>query len=154
MDSAQTVAAGMTKTLGHLTLLVLHPEPNAGLSEGGDSEVNNGSVVVKAVYGTTQYLFPGDCELGCWGDMFRLHRSDLRADVLKVAHHGSWNGTNSGVLGNVRPAVAVISCGRENRYGHPNPIVLKMLQQIRAKVFRTDEQGTIHCLGADCVPEN
>ena len=150
LSSAEAVTAGRVKTLGRLSLTVLHPEPNGVPSGGGESEVNNGSLVVKAVYDDTRYLFPGDCELGCWEEMFKLHRSELRSDILKAAHHGSWNGTNSGVLINVHPATIVVSCGRDNRYGHPHELVLKMIQRLRAKVFRTDQQGTIHCLGAEC----
>ena len=151
--NAERVSSGKTKTIGRLSLLVLHPEPGVTDTSGGDVAVNNGSIVVKAVYGGSRYLFPGDCELGCWEDLFKLHRSDLRADVLKAAHHGSWNGTNSGVLGNVRPGTVIISCGRQNPYGHPHPIVLTMIQKLHAKMFRTDEQGPIHCKETTCVPE-
>lgn len=147
---AEMVIAGKTKMMGRLSLVVLHPEAGDLNKRSGDSEVNNGSVVVKAVYGESRYLFPGDCELGCWEELFKLHRSGLRADVLKAAHHGSWNGTNSGVLGNVRPATIIISCGRNNEYGHPHEIVLKMIQRLGARLFRTDEQGTIHCAGTEC----
>lgn len=151
--NAERVSSGKTKTIGRLSLLVLHPESGVTDTSGGDVAANNGSVVVRAVYGESRYLFPGDCELGCWEELFKLHRSDLRADVLKVAHHGSWNGTNSGVLGNVRPGTVIISCGRQNQYGHPHQIVLTMIQKLRAKMFRTDEQGSIHCKETTCVSE-
>ncbi len=147
---AEAVAAGKTKTIGRLSLIVLHPEPGAVNARGGESDVNSGSLVIKASYGESRYMFPGDCELGCWEELFNLHRSDLRADVLKAAHHGSRNGTSSGVLGNVRPTTVIISCGRNNEYGHPHQIVLVMIQKLGARLFRTDEQGTIHCTGTDC----
>jgi len=143
---AQAVAAGVRKQLGRLSLAVLHPEPG----ETPD-EVNNGSVVLKASYRDHHYLFPGDCELGCWESLFRRRRPELRAQVLKAAHHGSSNGTNSGVLINVRPQTFVISCGRDNRYGHPSAIVLKLVAKLRAQVLRTDEQGTIRCAGVECM---
>lgn len=146
----ETVAAGKTRTIGRLSLFVLHPEPNSDKGDGGESEVNNRSLVVKAEYGGSRYMFPGDCELGCWQEIFNLHRSELHADVLKAAHHGSWNGTNSGVLGNVHPSTVVISCGRENPYGHPHEIVLRLIQKLGATLFRTDQQGTIHCAGVSC----
>lgn len=129
--------------IGGLSLAVLHPP--AGAAPAG----NDGSLVVKAVYGGSRYLFPGDCEGGCWERIFRSG-ADLRADVLKAAHHGSWDGASSGVLGRVRPRVVVISCGRENRYGHPHPVVLKLLGKIGAAVFRTDRQGAIRCAGVEC----
>jgi beta-lactamase superfamily II metal-dependent hydrolase len=147
----EEVTAGKTRQLGRLTLTVLHPETGVR-PRGGETDVNNGSVVVKAVYGESRYLFPGDCELGCWEEMFKLHRPELRADVLKAAHHGSSNGTSSGVLVNVRPRTVIISCGVGNRYGHPHGIVLKLVEKLRAALFRTDEQGTIRCAGTDCRP--
>ncbi|HWQ56076.1 MAG TPA: MBL fold metallo-hydrolase [Bryobacteraceae bacterium] len=147
----ERVEAGANKRIGGLTLTVLHAQPNGGgRGRGAESDVNNGSLVVKAVYGESRYLFPGDCELGCWEEMFRAGRRELRADVLKAAHHGSWNGTNSGVLGNVRPSTVVISVGADNRYGHPHPVVLKLLEKLGALVFRTDRQGSIRCRGVQC----
>ena len=149
-EEAHGVAAGHEKALGGLRLSVLHPEPGGTGRRGGESDVNNGSLVLQASYGQSRYLFPGDCELGCWEELFHNHRSELRSDVLKAAHHGSRNGTSSGVLVNVRPATVVISCGRDNSYGHPHRIVLDLLAKLKAQVFRTDEQGTIECLGAVC----
>lgn len=147
---AEPVWAGKSARLGGLSLTVLHPEPGEA-QHRGEEEVNNGSVVVKAEYDSSRYLFPGDCELGCWEELFRLHRGELRADVLKAAHHGSSNGTSSGVLVNVRPRTLVISCGLGNRYGHPHPIVLKLVEKLGARLLRTDEQGTIRCVGVDCA---
>jgi competence protein ComEC len=143
----ETVAAGSVRRFAGLTLTVLHPELRPRRSS-----VNNRSLVVKAVYGQTSYLFPGDCELECWEELFRFHRPELRADVLKAAHHGSGNGTNSGVLINVRPKAFVISCGRGNDYGHPDSIVLKLVDRLGARLLRTDLHGTIRCLGAECAP--
>lgn len=87
----------------------------------------------------------------CWEDLFKYHRSELRADVLKASHHGSETGTSSGVLGNVRPKTFVISCGRGNEFGHPHEIVLKLVEALGARIFRTDGQGTIRCLGTACA---
>ena len=82
---AEEVAAGKTKTIGRLSLVVLHPEAGDQTRRTGNSEVNNGSVVVKAIYGESRYLFRGDCELGCWEELFKLHRAELRADVAGMA---------------------------------------------------------------------
>jgi competence protein ComEC len=148
--SAQIVSAGAGKSFGNLKLSVLHPEANPVRPRSRQAEVNNNSVVVKAEYGDSRYLFPGDCELGCWEEMFKFHRSELRSSVLKAAHHGSENGTNSGVLINVRPSAFVISAGRDNEYGHPHPIVLRLVEKLGAQVFRTDLQGSIRCAGVRC----
>jgi competence protein ComEC len=148
----ESVNAGKAKTFGRLSLSVLHPEADSNdvFGRSGETAVNNRSVVVRAEYEGARYLFPGDCELGCWQDLFNLHRSELAADVLKAAHHGSWNGTNSGVLINVHPSTVVITCGRENRYGHPHEIVLRLIEKLGATLFRTDQQGTVRCVGAYC----
>ncbi|HOK48150.1 MAG TPA: MBL fold metallo-hydrolase [Bryobacteraceae bacterium] len=143
----QKVSAGFEKRFAKLILTVLHPQ-----AKPLRNSVNNRSVVVKAVYGSASYLFPGDCELECWDQLFKFHRAELRADVLKAAHHGSGNGTSSGVLINVRPATIVVSCGRGNDYGHPHSIVLRLVDRLGAQLLRTDLQGTIECAGARCAP--
>lgn len=71
------------------------------------------------------------------------HDKDLSADILKVAHHGSRNGSSSEFLRKVNPAIAVIQCGKDNSYGHPHYEVLKRLENTHANVLRTDENGTI-----------
>jgi competence protein ComEC len=141
----EAVSAGAEKRFAKLILTVMHPE-----ARPLRNSVNNRSIVLKATYGEASYLFPGDCELECWEELFKLHRAELRADVLKAAHHGAENGTNSGVLINVRPKTFVISCGRSNEYGHPDAIVLKLVDKLGAELFRTDVQGTIECLGTRC----
>ncbi len=146
----EPVFAGKQLRLTNLTLSVLHPDldPAPRRRARRDNE-NNNSVVLRADYGAVRYLLPGDCELECWDDLFRNHRGDLRSDVLKAAHS---NGTNSGVLVNVRPKTFVISCGRGNDYGHPAPATLRLLEKYGAPVLRTDEQGAIRCTGPVCGP--
>jgi len=68
---------------------------------------------------------------------------DLRADVLKVAHHGSKSSTAPSFLEAVAPRIAVISCGRRNLFGHPHPSVLQTLADARVRTWRTDRDGTI-----------
>lgn len=150
----EMVRAGKQKQFRKLLLTVLHPEPGPATPRPRGDPVNNNSLVVKAVYGASQFLFPGDCELECWDELFRAHRPELRAEVLKAAHHGSSNGANSGVLLNVRPKTFVISCGRDNEYHHPHAIVLTLAQKLGAQILRTDQQGDIRCLGTLCAPAN
>jgi competence protein ComEC len=69
-----------------------------------------------------------------------------RADVLKVGHHGSKNSTTAEFLKAVHPAVAVISVGEENPYGHPNKELLERLEQAGVRVLRTDRDGAVHVL--------
>jgi len=63
--------------------------------------------------------------------------------MLKVAHHGSMYTTNEEFLDILRPKIAVISCGRNNRYGHPHGELLRRLEEKNVKVYRTDKNGAI-----------
>ena len=68
---------------------------------------------------------------------------DLRADLLKVAHHGSRTSTTPPFLDAVHPRLAILSCGRENRFGHPAPETLATLASRRVPVFRTDRLSDV-----------
>ena len=67
----------------------------------------------------------------------------MRADVLKVGHHGSSTSTTKDFLNKVNPKIAVISCGAGNDYGHPHKNTLKLLKQADCEVHRTDREGTV-----------
>lgn len=100
---------------------------------------NDYSAVVKVVYGDTSYLFTGDAE----EFSENLITDDVNADVLKVGHHGSSTSTSTEFLKKVSPSSAVISCGKDNSYGHPHSETLQKLADMRTAVYRTDELGTI-----------
>lgn len=100
---------------------------------------NDYSAVVKVVYGDTSYLFTGDAE----EFSENLITDDVNADVLKVGHHGSSTSTSTEFLKKVSPASAVISCGKDNSYGHPHSETLQKLADMGTAVYRTDELGTI-----------
>ena len=68
---------------------------------------------------------------------------DLKADVLKIGHHGSSTATTKAFLQAVNPQVAVISCGKDNSYGHPHEETMQRLQEKAMTIYRTDEDGTI-----------
>ena len=68
---------------------------------------------------------------------------DLKSDVLKVGHHGSATSTSAAFLNAVSPVYAVISVGAKNKFGHPNPGTLDRLENIGAKVYRTDLDGSV-----------
>ncbi len=103
---------------------------------------NDMSLVFKATYGKTSFLFVGDAEKQSEALMLK-NRGDLKADVLKVGHHGSSSSSSVAFIDAVSPAYAVISCGKNNDYGHPEAEVVKALENRGTKVFRTDINGTV-----------
>lgn len=110
-----------------------------------DSDPNNNSVVFRLTYGGVRFLFTGDMEQTERQWLYQHPvAASLPAEVLKVAHHGSRNGTNPEFLSRVRPRYAVISCGQNNSYGHPHPEALSALKAANVAVYRTDQMGTIH----------
>jgi len=102
---------------------------------------NSGSLLVRAKFGNCYAVFTGDAaqETEAWAS----HRFDWNADLMKVGHHGSATSTSSNWLSVVQPKIAVISCGRNNRYGHPAPPTLQRLEDASVKVRRTDLEGDV-----------
>jgi competence protein ComEC len=103
-------------------------------------ESNDASLVLKLTWRRVSFLLVGDIEVA--GEEALLHSdADLRASVLKVPHHGSCNSTSPAFVRAVRPAVAVVSVGEENTFGHPSRTVLDRLRS--SLLFRTDRHGTV-----------
>jgi competence protein ComEC len=119
-------------------LEVLGPSP--GLVAAGSDDANNGSVILRLVVGEVAFLLTGDVEAPGEQDMLR-RQVVLSSTVLKVPHHGSRLALDPAFLRAVNPAVAVISVGADNRYGHPSTEALERLKGVA--VYRTDVQGTI-----------
>ena len=124
--------------LGGAMVTILHCWPEA-IDEG---RTNDSSIVLRIDYGDTSFLFTGDAE--DWSEYMMIDSGmNLKADVLKIAHHGSKYSSTEEFLKVVQPQYAVISVSRDNTYGHPHDEVLNRLQKIGAKVLRTDILGTI-----------
>jgi competence protein ComEC len=104
------------------------------------SPENNSSVVARVQLGRLRVLLTGDIEKEA---EWELDGRDIRADVLKVAHHGSRSSSTAAFLNAVTPRIALISCGRRNFFGHPHPEVLRSLAARRVRLFRTDRDGTV-----------
>lgn len=142
------VNAGDLLKFGEVELLVL--------SSGGenDKNKNQASVVAKLIYGENSFLFTGDIEAEKESQLV-LNNADLKADWLKVGHHGSANGTSNFFLRKVQPRHAAISVGEKNRFGHPTSVVLENLKKHKVNIWRTDKQGTIsvECDLNRCVPK-
>lgn len=104
-----------------------------------EENLNNCSIVMKLTYKNTSFLFTGDAETGELATI----KADMQADVLKVGHHGSRTSTTQELLTKIQPKYAVISCGKNNDYGHPHQEVLKYLKNAGCTVYRTDKQKTV-----------
>lgn len=105
-------------------------------------EVNDYSAVLRLTYGQTTFLFTGDAQNESEQEMINAGY-DLKADVLKIGHHGSQTSTSITFLNKVKPKTAVISVGKDNDYGHPTATILKRLQKSGVNIYRTDNSGTI-----------
>lgn len=137
----RTLAAGAALEVGRWRLRVLHPERSSGGGHrGGD---NDASVVVAAEAFGRRLLLTGDAEDRAERALVARWETPLRARLLKVAHHGSRTSTTEPFLDAVRPALALVSAGARNPYGHPAPEVLERLARHGARVLRTDRDGMI-----------
>ncbi len=108
-------------------------------------ETNNASIVAKLIYKDHEILLTGDIEEKTEEALLKAGY-DLRADILKVPHHGSKTSSSTGFLLAVDPDLALISVGRENTYGHPHPSVLARYEQLKIPVRRTDQEGGIEVI--------
>ncbi len=105
---------------------------------------NNLSIIMGLNYANHQVLFTGDAEVGLEKYLMDNFGDKLKSDILKVGHHGSPGSSNKDFLATVSPVFAIISVGK-NTYGHPSERVIKKLERVGAKIFRTDEGGDVTC---------
>jgi Predicted hydrolase (metallo-beta-lactamase superfamily) len=129
----ELISAGRNYVLGDSIVSVLSPAANAASEDENDL-----SAVLLAEYGEYKFLLTGDASATL------LETLDLpKIDVLKVAHHGSSDGTSELLLSKTSPAHAFISCGAGNEYGHPQDACLRWLTEAGARVWRTDLSGNV-----------
>ena len=103
-------------------------------------DLNNCSAVLKLTYGEKSFLFTGDAEIS---EELTI-TADIDCDVLKVGHHGSYTSSGTSFLQKVSAEIAVISCGKDNDYGHPHKEALDRLSDSGiGKIYRTDISGTV-----------
>ena len=106
------------------------------------NDSNKNSVAIKLTNGDTSFIFTGDAESSSEKAMCESG-IDLSCDVLVPGHHGSATATSWDFLQATVPEYAVISCGKDNQYGHPDKDVMDKLESMDIQVYRTDKQGTI-----------
>jgi competence protein ComEC len=134
-------------------LTVTAPVPGSSFTLGGDVKctilapnsqsytgLNSYSIVLKVTFNGQSFLFTGDAEVDSEQEML-AKGYDLKADVLKVGHHGSTSSTSTEFLQAVSPEYAVIFVGVNNTYGHPHQEILDRLNAAGVKIYRTDLSG-------------
>ena len=108
---------------------------------GNDKKnLNNASIVLKASFKNTSYLFTGDATSEVEK---KILNKDIQATVLKVGHHGSKYSTTTDFLNKVNPKYAIISVGKNNSYNHPNQVTINKLEKKNIEIHRTDQEGSI-----------
>jgi competence protein ComEC len=106
-------------------------------------ETNTASIVARLVYGESSFLLTGDSPIKIEKYLITLDGEKLQSDVLKAGHHGSRTSSAPEYTAIVKPEYAIISVGKNNRYGHPHQEVLDLFAKLGATIFRTDASGTI-----------
>lgn len=129
--------AGVTLDMGS-DISVEMIAPNS--SEYGD--INDYSAVIKLTYKENSFLFTGDAEKLSEKEILQK-KYDVKADVLKLGHHGSSTSSSKEFLDKVNPKIAVASLGKDNDYGHPHKEIINAMNNRKITFYRTDELGTI-----------
>ncbi len=141
---AQRARRGQAFMLGeHVRLEILWPRDPLLRDESGEVADNDNALVVRLVHGAVTVLLTGDIEAPAERQLVALEDGGLRAPVLQVPHHGSQTSTTPELIDAVRPAIAVISAGADNPYGHPHAEVVNRLRAAGVTVYRTDVDGTV-----------
>lgn len=125
-----------------MLLDVLWPPPVYLGSDPPKEGSNNTSIVLRLTYGEDTMLFTGDMEEPEENALL-ASGADVRADILKVGHHGSKTSTSTGFLLAVDPRLALISAGKDNRFGHPHQVVLERLKRHDVPYRSTALEGTV-----------
>lgn len=104
---------------------------------------NEGSIIAELTYGSTSVMFTGDAPTSIENYEAAIGSTSIKSDILKIAHHGSKNSTSELFYQTVNPKYAVISVGKNNRYGHPHKETIDLLNKLRIPYFLTSKEGTI-----------
>lgn len=133
------VASQVLNIGGGAYMEVIFPD-REGIS---DLNHNDGSLVLRLVYRKTSILFTGDSTEKIEKYLINNYPQKLKADILKVGHHGSKTSTSESFVKVVSPTWAVISAGKGNSFGHPHKEVLDVLNKYKVKILGTYDNGSI-----------
>ncbi|HLD27802.1 MAG TPA: ComEC/Rec2 family competence protein [Patescibacteria group bacterium] len=133
--------AGQNFVFGQAELNIIYPVDD--LTNQQMENLNNSSIVSRLVYGQISFLFTGDLEQAGEEEILGLSGVSLNSQVIKIGHHGSETSSGEEFLRAVSPDYAVISVGRDNKFGHPSRRIIKRLQRLGTEILRTDELGDV-----------
>jgi competence protein ComEC len=135
---------------GGAVLEILYPDHDVSAET-----TNDASVIARLVYGSTTIMFTGDTTKKSEAYILSLDGTRLDSDILKVAHHGSKTSSSEDFVKAVSPQYAVISAGKNNRYGHPSKETTDLFSTLNIPVLGTYEKGTIvfTCNPQQCIPQ-
>ena len=106
-------------------------------------ELNDYSPIMKLSFGDTSYLFTGDAEKLAEEEALAKYKTSLDSDIIKFGHHGSSSSSSNAFIEAVSPKYGIISCAKDNKYGHPHRETLDIIKKYNIKTFRTDTDGEI-----------
>lgn len=106
-------------------------------------ELNDYSPIMKLSFGDTSYLFTGDAEKLAEEEALAKYKTSLDSDVIKFGHHGSSSSSSNAFIEAVSPKYGIISCAKDNKYGHPHRETLDIIKKYNIKTFRIDTDGEI-----------
>lgn len=135
------VRSGDEIRIKDLAFKILHPKSKE--NQISENPLNNNAIVCMVKYKNRRILFTGDIEKVAENEMVKEYTNGLKADILKVGHHGSKTSTTKEFLDFINPSVALIGVGQNNKFGHPNEDVIKRLEEKNIQIYRTDEMGEI-----------
>lgn len=136
------VADDLIEVEQDISFRVLWPESEDGL---GEYSLNNTSVVLMLKFKDFRALLMGDAE-ALVEEQIVNSQDSLEANVLKVGHHGSITSSSENFVNSVLPQIAVISVGKDNKFGHPSEDVIERLMEKGIEIYRTDEFGTVEVI--------
>ncbi len=143
--SRSYVSSGDQWSIGNTEVIVAGPtqeylfQTSPGGTIGESKEF--ASLILNIIFGDFSVLLTGDSQVSGIEDA--QNQLELPIDILHVPHHGSGTGLDEEVLKDLEPTLAVVSVGAENRYNHPHPRIMSLLQSLQIDVLRTDQKGTI-----------
>ncbi len=130
-----TPQVGSSYTLGNASITIIAPNKEYDVP-------NNTSIALIIKHGNDRFLFTGDAEEESEMDILE-NGMDIKCDVFKAGHHGSSTSNTEKFVHTVSPKYVIISCAKDNEYGHPHAGPMNLFERMGIKIYRTDKHGTI-----------